>query len=205
MPGILAVEQSWHEAGRAGADKFEARLARFPQGFIVATLTEDGIEKIIGTATSMPLVYDPAHLGRFASWDAVTNEGYLFEDTQLAECNALYIVSGVIDKDHRGLDVFRPAILYLAGIAARLKLRYVVAGAVIPGYRRYCEKHGAIDAYDYCATRVGTHLADPLLSLYESIGFTVRDRRHVVEAYYPDDASRNYAALVVRDLAQAPL
>jgi len=205
MPGILAVEQSWHAAGRAGTDKFAARLARFPQGFIVVTLDDDAGPKIIATATSMPLQYDEAHLEQFSSWDAVTSNGYLTEEIDLASCNALYIVSGVIDHAYRGLNVFQPGILKLAQIAASLGLRYVVGGAVIPGYRKYHDKHGAVGAYEYCTTRIGRHLADPLLAMYESIGFTVRDSRHVIEGYYPDDASRNYAALVVRDLQEAPL
>jgi hypothetical protein len=135
----------------------------------------------------------------------VTNNGYLFEHTDLAACNALYIVSGVIDNAYRGLNVFGPGILKVVEAAASLDKQYVVGGAVIPGYRKYCERHGATDAFQYCSRRVGKHLADPLLALYESIGFTVPDREHVVEGYYPDDASRNYAALVVRDLAKTPL
>ena len=205
LPGILAVEQSWREESRAGADKFQARLARFPQGFFVATLDEGGGQKIIATATSMPVRYDPAHLDHFTSWDAVTNNGYLFEHVDAADCNALYVVSGVIDHAYRGLNVFGPGILMIVKLAAALGMRYTLGGAVIPGYQRYRQKHGETDAYQYCITRVGKHLADPLLALYESIGFSVPDRQHVIKGYYPDDASRNYAALVVRDLQRTPL
>ena len=37
-------------------------------------------------------------------------------------------------------------------------------------------------------------------AMYERIGFSVSDACHVIPGYYPDDASRNYAALVVRNL-----
>lgn len=200
LPGILQVEQSWPEASRAGADKFRARLARFPQGFFVACLGE----KIVATITAMPAAYEPQRVGEYRDWASVTNDGYLFERSDLAGCNAVYIVSGVIDKDHRTLDIFDPMVLQEVELARRLGLRYVVAGAVLPGFRKYADDHPGIGAYEYCATRRGSRLVDPLLAMYERIGFSVPDARHVIAGYYPDDASRNYAALVVRDVSRKP-
>ena len=201
LDAILAVEQSWPESSRAGADKFMARLERFPQGFFVASVAEAGRERLIASLTSMPVQYDPAHLQAFSGWDAVTNRGYLFPDTDPARCNAIYIVSGVIDAAYRGLNVFAPGVLLAVELAKRLGLRHVIGGAVLPGYQRHCERHGPLDAYTYCRRRRGRALADPLLAMYESIGFSVPDARHVIAEYYPDDASKNYAALVVRDVA----
>jgi hypothetical protein len=206
LDGILEVEQSWPESGRAGADKFLARLERFPEGFFVAGVMEAGREKLVATLTSMPVQYDPAHLEAFRGWDAVTNGGYLFPDMNLARCNAIYIVSGVIDNACHGLNLFEPGVLLEVDLAERLALRYVIGGAVLPGYRRFCERHGPLDAYAYCRRRRGETLADPLLAMYESIGFSVPDASHVIPEYYPDDASRNYAALVVREVgASKPL
>ena len=85
--------------------------------------------------------------------------------------------------------------------AREMELEYVLAGAVIPGYKRYCEKYGEISAADYVATRRGHSLADPLLSMYEKIDFHVPDGRHVIPEYFPDDASLNYAALVVNKIS----
>jgi hypothetical protein len=53
--------------------------------------------------------------------------------------------------------------------------------------------------------RKGSKPVDPLLAMYETIHFKVPNNLHVVSEYYPDDASRNYAALVVRDLVNDPL
>ncbi len=203
LDGILAVEQSWPESGRASADKFVARLERFPQGFFVASITEGGRERLVATLTSMPLHYDPAHVQTFRGWDAVTNHGYLFPDTDLADCNAIYIVSGVIDNACHGLNLFGPGVLLEVDLAKRLGLRYVIGGAVLPGYKRHCERHGQLDAAAYCRRRRGKTLADPLLAMYESIGFSVPDAAHVIAEYYPDDASKNYAALVVREVPPA--
>src|SRR5262245_26317557 len=97
LEDILRVEEAWPAASRAGADKFLARLERFPRGFFLACIEEGGRERVIGTITSMPVSYEPAQVGRFDSWGKVTNDGYLFEGRDLAGCNALYIVSGVIE------------------------------------------------------------------------------------------------------------
>lgn len=204
LPSILEVEQSWPESGRAGADKFLARIRKFPQGFFLACIqNNEGAETLVATITSMPLNYQPGQVVAFDSWNQVTNEGYLYP-VELSGCNALYIVSGVIDERYRGLNIFSPMVLREVELAQSLGLRYVLAGAVIPGYSKYCQKHGGASAYDYCVTRRGNHIVDPLLAMYETIGFSVPDKRHVLPDYYPDDASRNYAALVVRDLEQAP-
>lgn len=206
IDAILAVEQSWQEAGRAGADKFLSRLARYGAGFFLATLPDaDGGEIPVATITSMPTRYDPARPDDYPSWDQVTCAGYLPEHFDLSRCNGLYIVSGVIDQRFRGYNVFAPMVLQVARLAASLHLRYTLAGAVIPGYRKYCEQHGPTEAGDYCLLRRGAHPVDPLLAMYEAIGFRVPDRHHVMPDYFPDDASRNYAALVVRDLHAAPL
>jgi hypothetical protein len=200
LDGILAVEQGWHEEGRAGADKFISRLKRFPQGFFVGCVIEDSREKIVATVTSMPMRFDPAEHQALRNWDTVTNNGYLFEDMRLERCNALYIASGIIDSNYRGQSIFEAGVDAEVRLARHLGLRYVVAGAVLPGYKRYCEKHGQTDAYQYCTTRRGKHLVDPLLAMYENIGFSLRAHHHVIAEYFPDDASRNFAAVVVRDL-----
>jgi hypothetical protein len=200
LEGILKIEESWPEGGRAGPDKFLSRLERFPQGFFVASIVENGRERLVATLTSMPLHYDPADLHAFRGWDAVTNGGYLFPEMDLARCNAIYIVSGVVDNAYHHLNLFGPGVLLAVDLAKRLGFGHVIGGAVIPGYKRFCERHGAIDAYAYCGRRRGRSLVDPLLAMYESIGFSVPDAAHVIPEYYPDDASRNYAALVVREV-----
>ena len=151
----------------------------------------------------MPLHYQAQDLSPFSSWDKATNKGYL-PTIELAACNALYIVSGVIDPRYHGQDIFAPMVQAEVALAQQLGLRYVLAGAVLPGYAKHCQQHGERPAYDYCSARRGKHLLDPLLALYEAIGFEVPDARHVVAEYFPDAASRNHAALVVRDLHSRP-
>ena len=207
LPGILHVEQSWDEAGRASKEKFEARINKFAQGFFLAQVNEGDGLKTVATITSMPILYSAAHLHAYTRWDAVTNNGYFIGNisnehpTKNGE-NGLYIASGVIDQAYRGSDVFSPMVKRVAAQAEKIGMRYVLAGAVLPGYKKYCEKHGDLPAHEYCKLRKGHSLVDPLLAMYEKIGFHVPDERHVLPEYFPDDASRSYAALVVCDLSK---
>lgn len=205
LPEILRVEESWPEEGRAGADKFISRIERFGQGFLLPHFIDpEGKELIVATISSMPMHYAPEQVTEIQSWNQVTNGGYL-HDAAPANWNALYIVSGVIGYQYRGSNIFAPSVLRIVELAHALGKRFVLAGAVIPGYRKFCEKNGGMPAFEYCRTRRGNHLVDPLLAMYEGIGFSVPDARHVIPEYYPDDASKNYAAIVVRDLERKPL
>lgn len=190
---ILRVEQSWPETARAPREKFIARLEKFPDGFFVAE--QDG--QLLATITACPLHYDPAQPHRLKNWDTVTNNGFLHDIGPLTGYNSLYIVSGVIDPRHRGGDLFERMVGREAQLARALGFGFVLAGAVLPGYARYCEKHGALPAADYVFLRHGPHWVDPLLDMYARIGFAVPDRQHVIKDYFPDAASRDHAALVV--------
>ncbi len=196
MVQIMAVEESWPEMARAPRDKFEARLKKYPQGFFV--WEEDG--RILATITAMPFNYDPADAKQFSNWDDVTNKGYLFDIGAPKDYNALYIVSGIIEKNARGGDIFERMVNREVELARALGYSYVVAGAVIPGYKRYCVKNDAVPASEYVFMKRGNRLIDPLLDMYQKIGFEAPDAAHVVREYFPDDASLNYAAIVVNKL-----
>jgi hypothetical protein len=190
---ILKVEASWPEQARAPREKFVARLRKFPQGFFL--VEHEGAA--VATITACPHRYEPARPQAMHSWDRVTNQGFLHDIGPLTDYNALYIVSGVIATAHRGRDVFELAVRREVTLAQELGLAYVVAGAVIPGYAHYCATHGEIPAREYALLRRGTHLVDPLLDMYQRIGFKVPDSDHVIAEYFPDDASLNHGAVVV--------
>lgn len=204
MPCIMQVEQSWGEAGRAEEGKFIARITKFPQGCLI--VFEEGTQRPIATITSCPTFYDGRNLDNYSDWNKATNRGFFSDDLTCDNPlingeNALYVASGIIDNDFRGADIFSHALEMIVELGYQMGVQYVIAGAVIPGYKRYCEKFGDISAPDYVNKRRGSSLADPLLSMYEKIGFHVPDANHVIAEYFPDDASLNYAALVVRKLS----
>lgn len=204
LPCIMQVEQSWGEDGRAEDAKFISRLTRFPQGCFIAFDQEK--QQPIATITACPAHYDVQDLGNYSNWNHATNHGFFSDDLSADNPlrngeNALYIASGIIDNNYRGADVFSHMVGAVVSCARDMKLDYVIAGAVIPGYKRYLEKYNNVSAADYVATRRGSGLADPLLSMYEKIGFHVPSSNHVIAEYFPDDASLNYAALVVHKIS----
>jgi hypothetical protein len=196
IPEIVRVEKSWPEEGRASEDVFRARLKHFPQGFFVA---EYG-DQLVATITSCPIVYSPEHLSSFKSWYEVTNKGLLREYGDLHQYNALYIVSGIVDENYRGKDLFPYGITSEVKLARILDYQYVVAGAALLGYGRFCDKNGEIPAEKYVMTRQNGRYVDPLLDMYNKLGFEVPDESHVIPEYFPDMASRNFAALTIRNL-----
>lgn len=193
LDSIMKVEENWPENERAPLEKFLARLEKFPQGFFVSEF--EG--RINGNMTSCLVHYEPPKPHLFQNWDEVTNHGYLYEVRAVQNPNALYIVSGVIDKEFRGRGIFDALIKAEVDLAKDMGLRYVLAGAVIPGYDRYCKKHGKIEAQKYVFLKRGKRCVDPFLEMYRRLGFSVPDEKHVIKDYYPDAASRHYAALVV--------
>jgi hypothetical protein len=189
----MKVEENWPENGRAPREKFLARLEKFPQGFFVSEING----KICGTMTACLVHYEPRKPHLFQNWDEVTNYGYLYEVGAVQNPNALYIVSGVVDKRFWWLKISDALIKAEVNLAKSLGLRYVVAGAVIPCYDRYCKKYGEIEAQKYVFLKREERCVDPFLEKYRQLGFSVPDEKHVIKDYYPDAASRHYAALVV--------
>jgi len=193
---IMAVEESWPEEARASVEKVVTRIEKFARGFFVAE--QQG--KMIATIACCPHLYDPKNLENMRSWNQVTNHGMYYDCERLENFNSLYIVSGVVDKSYRGTNLILDGFATVIRLAEELDYDYVVGGAVIPGYARYCQKYGMIPAADYVFKTRGTRFVDPLLAHYQKMGFSVPDERHVVPEYYPDAPSMNYAALVVKDL-----
>ncbi len=198
LPAILAVEANWPEEARAPESKFRARLEKFPRGFLIAFDRKSGVPA--ATITCMPANYDLNDLDGYKNWDTATNFGSLPDTVDPQEGNALYIVSGVIATEFRGQPLFEEAMEHIVSLGHDLKKDYILAGAVIPGYDRFSGKNPGVSAAEYCFRRRGTHLVDPLLAMYEKIGFVLPDQHHVIAEYFPDTASRNYGALVVRRL-----
>ncbi|XXX73804.1 hypothetical protein WMF30_39780 [Sorangium sp. So ce134] len=195
IDGIMRVEEDWPEHQRAARETMLVRLEKFPQGFWV--YEQDG--EILGTLTSCPTRYERSALKRYKSWDEVTNHG-LYPDIDMATANALYLVSGTLRREARGARTYALLIETSVQLAEELGLDYVVAGAKIPGYDAYCRRHGEVDARDYAFLQLNGCLIDPFLEMYRGYSFAVPDRDHIVSDFYPDAPSRNYGAIVVREL-----
>jgi len=71
LPETMRIEQCWPEHERASLAQFEARIARYPAGFLV--VGEEGA--LEGVMTACPIEYDRAHPELLTTWDAVTTGG----------------------------------------------------------------------------------------------------------------------------------
>jgi len=193
---IMRVEESWPEHERASRALMMERLEKFPVGFIVGEVDN----KIVATLTSCLMHYDPLAPDHLKNWDVVTNYGHLPDEGAIDNPNALYLVSAVIDKDMQGKQLYPSMVNAIVGVAKSLGVQYIVAGAVIPGYDAYCREHGNIDAREYVFMKKDDGFVDRFIDIYRKLDFYVPDRNHVIENYYPDEASRHYAAIVVHKL-----
>jgi hypothetical protein len=199
LEGVMDVEKEWPVEQRATLDKFKARLEKFPEGFFVA----EGNGEIVGTCTSCVTNYSFENPKLLGTWDKATNFGYLIEPKRIEYPNAIYIVSGIVKREWRNKGVYLPLLAQAqVNLSRSMGFKFTIAGAIIPGYSDYCEKHGHIKAEDYVFLKHGKKLVDPFLERYRQFGFTVPDKNHVMENYYPDIPSRNYAALVIHKSGQ---
>jgi len=199
LDGIMDAEKDWPEGQRAGRDKFVARLEKFGEGLFVAEM--DG--RIVATSSSCLMHYDPAHPEKCKSWDAVTNNGYIWRRDEIENPNALYIAAIGIKKEYRAHGLFQKFALAQVALAEKLRLPYVVAGPVLPRYDAYCKEHGEIPAEEYAFKKAGQRLVDPLLEIWRGINFFVPDGKHVIQNYYEDAKSRHYSALVVYETGKS--
>jgi len=85
-------------------------------------------------------------------------------------------------------------------LAKEMGKRYVIGGALLPGFAKYKSRHEQISASDYVFKKSQGRFIDPLIEKYRRVGFHVPDENHVFENYFPDDNSLGHSALVVKDL-----
>lgn len=193
LDNLMIVEQTWPLEQRATADRLLSRLKIFPEGFWVAELDD----AVIGFSTSCPLHYSSSDLSRFNAWSQVTNNGYLFPCDATGSANALYVVSTVIMKEHRGKGLFEEFFRIHKEVTHQLGLAYSLTGAILPGYDAYCRKHGEVSAYHYATIHCQGNLVDPLIRKLTAVGYVLPDRNHLKADYFQSAPSRDYAAILV--------
>lgn len=184
---IVDLENAiWPEGTRAPREKFEKRLAIFPEGFFLAFKEE----KLIGASTAQIISYTKGEPIR--SWEYITDNGFI-EKTHNPQGNALYIVSlGALSRSGGGSAL----ITEQKALARRLGLTTLVLGARIPGYDAYCKSIQEVSINEYVRrTREDGLLHDDELRFYTRNGLQLQT---IVPNYMEDDAeSRNYGAIMI--------
>jgi len=179
-------KEIWPEGTRASKEKFQSRFEVFPQGFFVAY--KDG--KLIGASTSEIINYDSENPP--TSWEEITDNGWI-KRTHDENGNALYVVSvGAVSRSGGGSALISAQ----KDLVKKLGLDFLVLGARIPGYDKYCREKGEINIKEYVKLkRSDGELLDPELRFYTRNGLKLNK---IMPNYMEDDKeSRNYGAIMV--------
>lgn len=201
LEALLKLEENWPENERASPKQLLSRIRRFPQGFLVCIDT-DSPEEIIASATSCPVVYDNDHPELISTWNHASCNGCCPENASSMETDTLYLVSSVICKSRQGGGIYRKLLTELSVQAKRQGFMRILTGAIIPGYKSFCQKHGVIPASKYAMMQRNGRPLDQLLRILSASQFYLPNEEHVIPDYYPDEGSMYYAALLVRDLQE---
>ncbi len=195
LPQLLELENEWPEHVRAPKEELARRMQKFAAGYFIAIDHSGTIASII----SHPYHYRNSDLSNYRTWEHIVHECYS-QDLTVNETNALYIVSGTTKKTPYVTELFNAGIHLVIDLAKLMNKRYVIAGALLPGFARFKQAYAQASVSDYVFRKSQGRYIDPLLEKYRRIGFHVPDENHIVENYFPDDSSLGYSALVVKDL-----
>ena len=183
---VIELENEiWPEGTRASKEKFESRLKIFPQGFFLALKNEE----VIGTSTSEIINYEPENPP--TSWENITDKGYIRNHN--LNGNALYVVSiGAVSRSGGGSALISAQ----KNLAQKLDLKYLILGARISGYDKYCKTNKEININDYIKLkREDDELLDSELRFYTRNGLKLHK---IISNYMQEDKeSRNYGAIMV--------
>lgn len=175
----------WPEGTRATQDKFESRLKIFPEGFFLAYKNEE----LIGVSTSEIISYDASNPPK--SWEHITSNGYI-RKMHNPNGNAIYVVSiGAKSRSGGGSALIQAQ----KNLTEKLKLKFLVLGARIPGYNDYINQNKEIPIEEYVQLkREDNQLFDSELRFYTRNGLNLIK---IMPNYMEDDKeSRNFGAIM---------
>lgn len=169
------------------------QLERFPEGQFVATTYVDGMEKVIGMATTMRTARTPDEPA-LPWYDVIGSFGLRNHDP---EGEWLYGVEIAVHPDYQRRGV--ATALYKARLALveQLGLRGWYAGGMLMGYDRYRE---TFTPKEYAQRVIAGDLDDPTVTMQLHQGL---EGRAIIEDYYPEWRAGNTAVLLVHEPKRA--
>jgi ribosomal protein S18 acetylase RimI-like enzyme len=189
IPALVALSAREYGAGASWQPaQLLSHLEVFPEGQFVATLHDDGVERVVGMASSLIIFWDDYDFS--AAWRDFTSGGY-FTNHDPAHGRTLYGAEIIVDPARRGLGI--GARLYEArcALVQRLGLLRIRAGSRLAGYHAVADR---MTAEQYVVEVVHERLNDPTLSFQLHRGFRVIG---VVSGYLAHDPkSLGFAAII---------
>ncbi len=167
-------------------DAVAEQLERFPAGQFVAITYEDGLEKVIGMATTMRTARTPDEPA-LPWYDVIGSFGLRKHDPAGAW---LYGVEIAVHPDYQRRGV--ATALYKARLALvdELGLSGWYAGGMLMGYHRYRE---TFTPREYGQRVIAGNIEDPTVTMQLHRGL---EGRAVIEEYYPEWRAGNSAVLL---------
>ena len=186
FPGIIALTRRVYPDSPPWSERqLASHLRLFPEGQLVAV---DGSERVIGMAASLIVLWDDYDIA--ATWRDFTDAG-MFTNHDPARGRTLYGAEIMVDPAVQGHGAGSHLYDARRGIAVRLGLLRIRAGARLRGYHRHA---AAMDAPEYVERVCRGELRDPTLSFQLRRGFHVLD---VVPGYLRHDPeSLGWAAVI---------
>lgn len=169
--------------------QYRKHLELFPEGQFVALARVKDRLIPVGSTSTFRINFDFDHI-QHTFLDAVAN-GWLTNHDPQGEW--LYGADMNVNPEYRGMRIGRRLYEARLALARRLNLRGEIAGALIPGYRRYANR---LSVAQYVLRVHQTRLHDPTLSMQLRNGFQVKG---ILYDHISDPRSNNCATLIVRE------
>ena len=166
--------------------QLESHLQVFPEGQHVAVRQSD--RAVVGYAASLVLRWDDYAVD--GAWRDFTDHG-MFTNHDPVHGRTLYGAEVMVDPDLQGQGIGKLLYEARSGLATRLRLLRIRAGARLRGYGKYAD---ALSPDEYTARVCRGELVDPTLTFQLKRGFRVLA---VVSGYLlHDEESRGFAAVI---------
>lgn len=130
---IVHVEKAtWPKDWQAPAEKFAARIEKFPQGVFGIFENSD----LVGVTTSMRINFKLNKIDDYhQTWDEITGNGYI--TTHEPDGNTLYVVSVGVQTQSQGKGCGQTLVAKQFELAKSLGCKYLMLGARLPKFRGY--------------------------------------------------------------------
>lgn len=188
---VVRVEkETWPEEIQAPREKFEARAAVFPQGFLLISLPGQGL---VGVSTAEIINFNPEQ--PLTSWEDITDNGWV-KKTHNPDGNALYLVSVGASPKTAGKGIGTRLVQEQINLTKDLGLEWLVLGSRVPGYAEYHISYPEVSVERYLRlTREDGQALDPEIRFYERCGLEIN--KAVPNYMENDPESENYGVVMI--------
>lgn len=190
IPQILTVEKdAWGEKNAASEEMFNSRIETFPEGVLVAELTNG---EIVGVVVAERVNYDIEK--NAYSWYEITDNGFI-KNSHKPGGNTIYGVDLSVKPSFQRLGIGAKLLKAIGKLVINYNLRYGILGGRIPAYYKYAHQMGAEEYIKATVSIKGKiRSLDPEIDFYRKAGLKIIK---IIPNYFEDHESLNYGVLLL--------